>query len=94
MEGTEEYVEAGPNLILVPKDSQGPKADFTEDVFYESAVYNKYLSTFMDRPVTWVAEMQEWTTSTYRVSSSPWLQGRHRTGLCDQSKWTSGRVSY
>ena len=58
--GRDEYVEAGPNLILDPRDKQVSKADFMGEQFYDGAGYKEYLSEFVDRLVTWVKEMQGW----------------------------------
>ena len=36
----------GPNLLLVPKDKKGPKADFTEERFYDGSVFRDYPNGF------------------------------------------------
>ena len=53
-----DHVVQGPNLLLVPKDKKGPKADFTEERFYDGSVFKHYPNGFLKRPVMWVVESQ------------------------------------
>ena len=57
-----DHVVQGPNLLLVPKDKKGPKADLTGEQFYDGSILQEYPNGFHKGPVMWVVESQGWKT--------------------------------
>ena len=72
------YHHRGPNMLLVPIDKTGPKADYTQESFHDGSIFEEYPNKFSHGPVAVVTEGQGWSVA---------YQGAHFMVLAKAFNW-------
>ena len=72
------YYHRGPNMLLVPIDKTGHKADYTQESFHDGSIFEEYPNAFAHGPVAVVMEGQGWSVA---------YQGAHFMVLAKAFNW-------
>ena len=78
------YYHQGPNMLLVPINETGPKADYTKESFHDGSSFEEYTNTFAHSPVAVITEAQGWSVA---------YQGAHFMVLAKAFNWRVVRIN-